>query len=127
MGLPTNCFIYAFSRWMFRGGYLILRRSRSGPFPHFMWTASIPEDLPVEQYLPKKRRDKKIPPVIFDGEEHFVAEPEGDLPSRSNGIDWSFLLFWVAYFACIGLLAIWLYVALGPMVVEITGALNVNH
>jgi hypothetical protein len=79
-----------------------MRRSRSGPFPHAMWAASIPHDLPVEQYVPFARRDRLFPPIVFYGRVELVAEPEGALPYREPGIDWGFAAFWAG---CVGLLA----------------------
>jgi hypothetical protein len=107
VNLPSNCLIYATWRWLCRGGYLILRRSRSGPFPHFMWAPQIPADLPVEQLVPHQRRDRLLPPPLFHGHEELIAEPEGPLPARKPGFDWALFLFWAGYFGLVSALYYW--------------------
>ena len=37
----TNCIIYAFSKWAEMGGYVAIRKSRFGWFPHFLWVKDI--------------------------------------------------------------------------------------
>lgn len=106
---PSNCLIYAGWRWLWRGGYLVMRRSRSGPFPHVMWAPQIPADLPVEQLVPHQRRDRILPPPLFHGRVALVAEPEGLLPARKPGFDWALFLFWTIYLAVVGLFYAWLF------------------
>ena len=106
---PSNCLIYAGWRWLWRGGYLVMRRSRSGPFPHVMWAPQIHADLPVEQLVPHQRRERILPPPLFHGRVALVAEPEGLLPARKPGFDWALFLFWTIYLAAVGLLYVWLF------------------
>lgn len=109
MRCPSNCLIYAVWRMLNRGGYLIMRRSRSGPFPHVMWAPTIPADLPVEQLVPPRRRDRILPPPLFYGHVALIAEPEGDLPARKPGFDWALFMFWTIYLAAVGLFCAWLF------------------
>lgn len=46
----TNCLFVALYLWATRGGYLILRRSHYGPYPHFLWTPKLPTSMPVIHY-----------------------------------------------------------------------------
>lgn len=62
----SNCVFFATSRWFARGGYLIVRKSRHGPFPHFLWAHSI-ESVPVEQFVPVRPRPHLVPPLLFLG------------------------------------------------------------
>lgn len=64
-GCPmNNCLIFALSRWFKRGGYLVIRRSRLGLFPHFIWAKSLGE---IEHFVPNDKRWKAIPPPFFTG------------------------------------------------------------
>jgi hypothetical protein len=60
----SNCLIFALQRWVSRGGYLVVRKSRWGPFPHFLWS---PDLKRVEQYVPAEPKIRGIPPLIFKG------------------------------------------------------------
>jgi len=73
----SNCLIFAVRRWMREGGYFIVRKSRHGWWPHFMWARSL-KGLAIEQWIPcppKKWDDlprwQKILPVhvvLFRGQ-----------------------------------------------------------
>lgn len=90
--MRTNCLFFALKLWFLRGGYLILRRSHAGPFPHAMWAASIPPELPVEQYVPKNPKLRVCPPPFFDGHVVYVAEPHKCAPLNAK-FDWRLTLF----------------------------------
>lgn len=63
----SNCLLYALRQWRARGGYLIVRRSRWGWWPHFLWAPDL-GDLPVEHFAPvTPRTDLRFPPLIFNG------------------------------------------------------------
>lgn len=62
----SNCLIYAIRKLINEGGYLIIRKSHWGPFPHFIWAKNI-EGLEVEQYVPTTPKKRKIPPILFYG------------------------------------------------------------
>lgn len=49
----SNCLIFALARWFKEGGYLIIRKSRHGPWPHFIWARAVSD---VEQYVPLNPR-----------------------------------------------------------------------
>lgn len=63
-GRMNNCLFFALSRWFKRGGYLVIRRSRMGLFPHFLWAKSLGE---IEHFVPNDKRYKAIPPPLFTG------------------------------------------------------------
>jgi hypothetical protein len=49
----SNCLIFALTLWMKWGGYLIVRKSRAGPFPHFLWCADLAH-AKVLHFSPRK-------------------------------------------------------------------------
>lgn len=55
MARLSNCLVFALWRWMTRGGYLVVRRSRFLWVPHFLW---VPpgglEQAKVEHFVPIK-------------------------------------------------------------------------
>ena len=61
-----NCFFFAIKRWFQRGGYLIIRKSRFGPFPHFIWAKDL-RDAEIEHYVPIDPKHRLIPPLFFSG------------------------------------------------------------
>jgi hypothetical protein len=61
MTMPfSNCLIFAVWRFLRRGGYLIMRRSRHGWWPHILWCEHL-RDAVIEHYVP------------FNYSEHFAA------------------------------------------------------
>lgn len=58
MMMRSNCLIFALSRWCGSGGYLIVRKSRFGWWPHFLWSPSL-DAAQVESFVP-------IQPVEWD-------------------------------------------------------------
>lgn len=61
----TNCLFYAFGLWLRHGGYLLMRRSHFGPFPHFIWMAELPSFWPARQWVPDAPEHCCCPPVDF--------------------------------------------------------------
>jgi hypothetical protein len=60
-----NCLLWALIKFAREGGYILMRRSRWGPFPHFLWA---PPDLSrVESYVPHDPRRRLLPKVWFRG------------------------------------------------------------
>jgi hypothetical protein len=49
----SNCLIFAIRLWLTRGGYLIVRKSRAGWFPHFLWCSNL-VDAKVVHFAPQK-------------------------------------------------------------------------
>jgi hypothetical protein len=72
MTMRSNCLVFALCRWFHRGGYLIIRKSRYGWFPHFLWS---PDLNTFHSFKPINPRERIIPPLIFRGAIH---ETEGD-------------------------------------------------
>ena len=50
-GRYGNCLIFGLWCWITRGGYLILRRSHHGWWPHILWCADL-GTAAVEHYVP---------------------------------------------------------------------------
>ena len=48
----SNCLIFAFRLWLTGGGYLLVRKSRAGWFPHFLWCADL-ADAMVLHFAPR--------------------------------------------------------------------------
>lgn len=64
----SNCLVFALWRWVTRGGYLLMRRSRWGWWPHFLWAETL-EPLRVEHYAPLGGgRPRWLPPPFFVGQ-----------------------------------------------------------
>ncbi len=61
-----NCFWYAIMNYVKHGGYIIVRKSHYGRFPHFLWVKDL-KDLDVKHYVPDNPIERKVPPLIFDG------------------------------------------------------------
>ena len=63
----SNCLIFALWRLWNRGGYLMMRRSRWGWWPHFLWAESL-DPLQIEHFAPVGGgRPRCFPPLIFRG------------------------------------------------------------
>ena len=64
-GRKSNCLFFAIGRWWNRGGYLVIRKSRFGYWPHFLWSP----DLQVfESYSPiVGGYSRWFPPLLFCG------------------------------------------------------------
>lgn len=70
----SNCLFFAVLLYMRRHrkgfeGYLVVRRSRWGPFPHVLYAEMRPGScsLRVVGYVPRAPRRKPIPPIMFHG------------------------------------------------------------
>lgn len=87
----SNCLIYAVWRWIRRGGWLLMRRSHAGPYPHFAQTDELPEGMQVTHYVRKTVRRNKWQLPCFDGH---VKVDFGGTPPRVRGIaDWGLVSF----------------------------------
>lgn len=63
--LVSNCLVYAVNRWRKAGGYIVVRKSHHGWWPHFLWTADFNTFF---EFTPVKPNDElKSPPVLFKG------------------------------------------------------------
>jgi hypothetical protein len=65
----SNCLIWAVAMWLRRGGlgYVSIRRSRWGRFPHFLYTERRRGVLRMVSYVPVQPRHKECPPPVFQG------------------------------------------------------------
>jgi hypothetical protein len=67
----SNCLIFAFVQWLHYGGYVIVRKSRHGWWPHFMWVKDL-NGLEVSEYSPPEviawANKCGIPPLVFRGQ-----------------------------------------------------------
>lgn len=61
-----RCLAHALGRFWRDGGYLIVRRSHWGWFPHFLWAADL-RGLEVEQFKPEAPRQRWLPPLCPRG------------------------------------------------------------
>jgi hypothetical protein len=60
----SNCFLYALGRFAREGGYLVLRKSHFGWWPHLLWSKDLRS---FEQFVPIAARRRLIPPLLFRG------------------------------------------------------------
>lgn len=72
MKLHSNCIIWAlllYRRRRAKGkvGYLMVRRSRYGKFPHMLYAEKRHYGMCVVSFVPTDPRHKTIPPPLFKG------------------------------------------------------------
>lgn len=91
----SNCFIFAVSKWVTKGGWLAMRRSLAGPYPHFVHIEDLPEDTPAKHFVAKNNPWFMTP--IFEGK---VLDTVGNVkPPKVSGLfDFVLLFFWLVYF-----------------------------
>ena len=67
--MKTNCLFWAVSMWVRRGfiGYVQMRKSMWGPFPHFLYEEKRNGKLRQISYVPVNPKHKKLPPPFFNG------------------------------------------------------------
>ncbi len=71
--MRSNCVVFALQLYVRRRrkgreGYLVMRRSRWGPFPHVMYAeVRTTGTLRVVSYVPTAPRHKPVPPLMFTG------------------------------------------------------------
>lgn len=61
----SNCLLYACGQFLRHGGYLEIRWSDYGPWPHADWTADRVIYCTFTPDTPKHRR--RFPPLLFKG------------------------------------------------------------
>lgn len=63
--MRSNCLFHAVRRWWAEGGYVLISKSRYGPFPHFMYS---PDLRTFEAFVPLvAKRQRRFPPLWFAG------------------------------------------------------------
>jgi hypothetical protein len=62
--VKSNCVIFALQRWFSRGGYIVLRKSNYGWWPHMIWTMDF---ATFEEFTPPVHYPVVFPPPIFKG------------------------------------------------------------
>jgi len=60
----SNCYLFALLRWWRCGGYVVLRQSHWGWWPHALWSADL---ITFEDYTPIAPRRRRFPPLLFRG------------------------------------------------------------
>jgi len=102
----SNCWFYAVHRWVTCGGYLILRRSWAGPYPHMMHADTLPEDLAVTHFTNETKN-----PVwwrwVFGGYVYFTVGHTKSPPVKGL-VDWALLSFCVPWLIGVSLLLTWI-------------------
>lgn len=54
----SNCLFFAIKQWWSHGGYFIIRRSRIGPWFHFLWAKDLSGLTSLEHYVPIENKLK---------------------------------------------------------------------
>lgn len=69
-----NCLLWALSAWWRLGGYILIRRSRGGYYPHFLWTDRRDDDVHrhIVSFVPatEAERARQVPlllTLVFTG------------------------------------------------------------
>jgi len=71
--MRSNCFLWAFALYWRRrrkghAGYIVIRHSRWGTFPHALYAERRKDgSLRVVAYVPRDPRFKNCPPPLFSG------------------------------------------------------------
>lgn len=67
--MKSNCLLWALCAWWRNHGvgYLLIRKSRLGPFPHFLYLRVLPPNADVGQFVPVRPKRRWIPPPWFEG------------------------------------------------------------
>lgn len=61
----SNCIIWALGQWRREGGYVALRRSNYGWWPHMLWS---PDMVVWTEFVPvAPKRKRRLPPLWFRG------------------------------------------------------------
>lgn len=60
----SNCLFYAFNRWRKEGGFVVVRKSHHGWWPHFLWTG---DHVTFWEFSPMSHCRPIIPPLLFRG------------------------------------------------------------
>lgn len=61
----SNCLFYALNKWYHEGGYLLVRKSFFGWWPHFLHMSLDGEITHFSPIGPKRKRI--LPPLLFKG------------------------------------------------------------
>lgn len=62
--MKSNCIIFALQRWFSLGGYIVLRKSNYGWWPHMIWTKDL---ATFEEFTPPVHQARAFPPLVFNG------------------------------------------------------------
>src|SRR3990172_6700302 len=96
----SNCFIHAFWLWIRRGGWLIIRRSHAGIYPHFIHAEKLPPDLECSHYT-DECATKAWSPLFRGCTRHTLGDVR---PPPVTGLcDWGLLAFLVLTLCAIGI------------------------
>lgn len=69
----SNCLIYAIRKWIAEGGYILMRMSYYGWWPHFLHMSI---DKIITHYSPMAKVPRLFPPIIFRGRVFMEDEPK---------------------------------------------------
>lgn len=61
--MKGNCLFFALNRWFKNGGYLVIRKSRHGFFPHFIWCKDL-KDAEIEHFVPTDPKNVVIKALV---------------------------------------------------------------
>jgi hypothetical protein len=62
--MKSNCIIFALRRCFRLGGYIVLRKSNYGWWPHMIWTKDL---ATFEEFTPPEHHQAAFPPLLFNG------------------------------------------------------------
>lgn len=68
----SNCLFYAFKKYRRYGGYILMRKSNYGWWPHFL---HMTKDGKITQYTLSRKKRRILPPIVFTG---FVKEGDSE-------------------------------------------------
>ena len=56
--MMSNCLFFVIAKWWKHGGYIIIRRSKQGPYPHFIWCKDL-KNAEIEHYTPEVHKSQR--------------------------------------------------------------------
>jgi hypothetical protein len=63
--MKSNCILYAVACWFKSGGYIVLRKSNYGWWPHMLWTKDFST---FAEFTPQVHvENAAFPPLLFQG------------------------------------------------------------
>lgn len=75
-----NCLIFAIRMWWKHDGYVAIRKSRYGWWPHFIWIEDL-KDAKIQQFVPLERKlhIKYVDKIFFKGHVIYHDVPQSNV------------------------------------------------
>ena len=92
--INSNCLFFALKKVRTEGGYLLMRRSHVGWWPHFVWSKDL---TTLEEFVPTKPPSARLlPPLFFEGYVREALVGSNGSGGRDNSVSVHKRLVWDA-------------------------------